>query len=243
MAQPVTPVVAQAVGSDMFVCLSAQQFVGVVLVVIARLSVNPLCKLHGTAAVPCGIMNTAGNKGGITCSVSVLDTRIAFVAVHLAGTSRHRSPLLLCFDICIKAGQSHVDRRTADIVTIFERLQPTQAPVETAGAAASAAATAAPDSSGYAKLTSAGERSEGVEGIGGCASGSIMAHDIIFLLGDLNYRLVGDKADIEALVAAGDWVALQSRDQVCHTHFGDFCTSHTAAAATNAAEARSVPAF
>jgi hypothetical protein len=234
MDHAVTLVVAQAVGSDMFVCISAQQFVGVVLVVIARLSVNPLCKVLGTSAVPCGIMNAAGNKGGITCSVSVLDTRIAFVAVHLAGTTNCCSLLLFHYNTCLTAGQSHVDRRTADIVTIFERSQLTQAPVETADAATSVATTSAPDSSGHAKLTNV----EVVEGIGGCVSGSIMAHDIIFLLGDLNYRLVGDKADIEALVSAGDWVSLQSRDQVCHAHFGGgFCASRAAAAAADAAEA------
>jgi hypothetical protein len=69
----------------MYSCVSAQQFVGVVLVVIARLSVIPLCSVQGTAAVPCGIMNAAGNKGGVTCSLTVLDTSVAFVAVHLAG--------------------------------------------------------------------------------------------------------------------------------------------------------------
>jgi hypothetical protein len=69
----------------MYVCISAQQFVGVVLLVVARQSVLPLCEVRGAAAVPCGIMNTAGNKGGVSCSVSVLDTRIVFVAAHLAG--------------------------------------------------------------------------------------------------------------------------------------------------------------
>ena len=87
MFRLVTRPIAQAVGSDVFVCISAQQLVGVVLLVIARLSVHPLCKVTGVAAVPCGIMNAAGNKGGVTCSLSVLDTRIAFVAVHLAGAT------------------------------------------------------------------------------------------------------------------------------------------------------------
>jgi len=41
-----------------------------------------------------------------------------------------------------------------------------------------------------------------------------MEHDMIFLCGDLNYRIDGSKGDIEALVAAGDWAALQSRDQL-----------------------------
>lgn len=41
-----------------------------------------------------------------------------------------------------------------------------------------------------------------------------MQHDIVFLMGDLNYRIEGGKAEIQALVAAADWAALQSRDQV-----------------------------
>jgi hypothetical protein len=83
---------AQAAGSDMYVCVAARQLVGVVLVVIARQSIAPLCEVRGTAAVPCGVFNSAGNKGGVTCSVSVLDTSIAFVAVHLAG----RTPTTSC---------------------------------------------------------------------------------------------------------------------------------------------------
>ena len=78
---------AQALGRDMYSCISARQLVGVVLIVIARQSIMPLCEARGSAAVPCGIMNTAGNKGGVTCSISVLDTRIAFVAAHLAGVA------------------------------------------------------------------------------------------------------------------------------------------------------------
>jgi hypothetical protein len=74
-------------GSDVFTCISSQQFVGVVLVVFVRLSIFPMCKVLATAAVPCGLMNAAGNKGGVTCSISVLDTRIAFVAAHLAGVA------------------------------------------------------------------------------------------------------------------------------------------------------------
>jgi hypothetical protein len=79
----------------MYSCISARQFVGVVLVIIARQSVTPICEVRSTAAVPCGIMNTAGNKGGVTCSVSVLDTRIAFVAVHLAGAQLISKPEFL----------------------------------------------------------------------------------------------------------------------------------------------------
>jgi hypothetical protein len=44
-----------------------------------------------------------------------------------------------------------------------------------------------------------------------------MGHDITFLLGDLNYRIEGGKVDIQAMVAARDWAALQSRDQVTRT--------------------------
>jgi hypothetical protein len=84
---------------------------------------------------------------------------------------------------------------------------------------AAAAAAAAPDGSGYAEFTSATAEQSDASEFGN--SGGIMAHDIIFLLGDLNYRLAGDKADVEALVAAGDWVSLQSRDQVCSTDSGD----------------------
>jgi hypothetical protein len=42
-----------------------------------------------------------------------------------------------------------------------------------------------------------------------------MEHDIVFLIGDLNYRIEGGKAEIQALVAVGDWATLQSRDQAC----------------------------
>jgi len=107
----------------MFTCISAQQFVGCVLLVVARLSVAPLCHVRATAAVPCGILNAAGNKGACSCSVSVLDTRIVFVAAHLA------------------AGQAAVERRTQDIVTIMER---TQLQGGQAGEGAAAAAAAAP---------------------------------------------------------------------------------------------------
>ena len=184
----------------MFTCISAQQFVGVVLVVVARLSVAPLCQVQATAAVPCGILNAAGNKGGASCSVTVLDTRIVFVAAHLA------------------AGQSHVERRTADIVTIIEGTQLTQPPAieASAAAAAAAASVAAPGAATqYAELVEVGaEGGGGAEGIGSSRGGGIMEHDIIFLLGDLNYRIEGSKADVEALVAGGDWAALQSRDQL-----------------------------
>ena len=108
----------------MFTCISAQQFVGVVLVVVARLSVAPLCHVRATAAVPCGILNAAGNKGAASCSLSVLDTRIVFVAAHLA------------------AGQAAVERRTQDIVTIMERTQ-LQGAQAGEGAAAAAPAAAA----------------------------------------------------------------------------------------------------
>jgi hypothetical protein len=103
------------------------------------------------------------------------------------------------------AGQGHADRRTADIVTIFGGTVFPHAPAEDAPQAAAAPAT------GYAELAQAPARHG--EAAGGC-SGGIMAHDIVFLLGDLNYRIEGSKAEIQALVAAGDWATLQSRDQV-----------------------------
>lgn len=117
----------------MFTCISAQQFVGCVLLVVARLSVAPLCHVRATAAVPCGILNAAGNKGACSCSVSVLDTRIVFVAAHLA------------------AGQAAVERRTQDVVTIMERTQ-LQGAQAGEGAAAAAAPAAAAE---YAQLLDA----------------------------------------------------------------------------------------
>ncbi len=68
--------------------------------------------------------------------------------------------------------------------------------------------------------------------------GGIMAHDMTFLLGDLNYRIEGGKADIQAMVAAGDWAALQCRDQVTHTLMCcRLSVTRPAAPAADAAEA------
>jgi hypothetical protein len=87
--------------------------------------------------------------------------------------------------------------------------------------------------------TSAGAVSESA----GCG---IMAHDLTFLLGDLNYRIEGARADIQSLVAAGDWATLQSRDQVPRStvHSATVrCRSPMAAAAGDAQAARRLPTF
>jgi hypothetical protein len=120
--------------------------------------------------------------------------------------------------MCFAAGQSNVDRRTADIVTILEGTQFSCTPPAAAAAAAATATAAAPGGSGYAELKNA---AIGPSAAADCCTvskaGGFMGCDIVFVLGDLNYRIEGDKADIQALVAAGDWAALQSRDQVLYT--------------------------
>jgi hypothetical protein len=71
------------------------------------------------------------------------------------------------------------------------------------------------------------EQSEGPDATGCGSIDDIMAHDITFVLGDLNYRLEGDKVDIQALVAASDWASLQSRDQVSTCKAQLTISSHT----------------
>jgi hypothetical protein len=110
----------QAVGCDTFTCISAQQLVGVVLAVIARHSIAPLCRVHATAAVPCGIMNAAGNKGGVTCSVAVLDTRIAFVAAHLAGAPPRHLPL--CFGSLKHSPRPQLAKATSTVAPLISSL-------------------------------------------------------------------------------------------------------------------------
>eukprot|EP00899_Mesostigma_viride_P006259 jgi/Mesvir1/15634/Mv03239-RA.1 len=139
-----------------------------------------------TSAVGCGILNWLGNKGAVCARFRLFKSTFCFVNCHLSSGN----------------GPAQLARRNQDFAEIMRRTY-------------FARPVARRRSAGPEQLQGGGGGAATAPGLGPDMQPlSILEHDVVVWLGDLNYRLdLADKA-IRSGIALGDWDALLQHDQL-----------------------------
>ncbi|KAL1409612.1 hypothetical protein Q8F55_003607 [Vanrija albida] len=154
---------------EQYETVSSIQYVGVLLIVIARSELRPEVRMVQESARGIGLMGFGGNKAGVAVRLKVHDTTLCFVNSHLA------------------AWKEYLERRRSDYIQLRTLLTfPTPTDIN-------------PPLEAYHPE----DRDLMVDDA-----------DVIFWLGDLNYRLELDDADIRGLITTQDWDALLTSDQL-----------------------------
>jgi hypothetical protein len=194
--------------------------------VFVHIGLAPVVSDVHSAAVACGMANRLGNKGGIGLSIKVADTRLVFVNTHLA------------------AHQHDVTGRNAQICKLFvelpfllmkkssssDWLSPTEA-----GSAPPAAKEEEAYEDDNVHHDSDDDDPEVVCGLGaGTGTGAIPGKkvmsertangeltpnlaeysDRLVFMGDMNYRINGNRAIVDRLLAMNMLEVLMSNDQL-----------------------------
>mmetsp|Transcript_42494 Transcript_42494/g.117618 ORF Transcript_42494/g.117618 Transcript_42494/m.117618 type:complete len:403 (-) Transcript_42494:212-1420(-) len=160
---------------DGFVCVASHSLVAIHLAVYVRRGL--LAEVSGvqSAHVACGLGDILGNKGGVGISLRVGRTSMLCVNAHFA------------------AHQTKIAERNAD----FHRINSALGLRPSAdGAASSSSAAAAASASAGASASSPTSSAGAAHAAGGCAG----LFDRVIWCGDLNYRIAGCRAAIDAVL-------------------------------------------
>ena len=170
-----------------FSLIQETRMVGILLVVFVRDFLIPVVSDIRGAVVGTGFMGFYGNKGGVAIRLNINESSICFVSSHLA------------------ASRNNVKGRHRDYFQIIEELifAPVKVPLS--------------------RLASAVNSKNCYQGRPWCAaeknlekSLSLLQHDIIFWIGDVNYRI--DKSinieEIYSRIHENDYAYLLERDQL-----------------------------
>jgi phosphatidylinositol-bisphosphatase len=158
---------------DQYILVTQRSLVGLLMCVFAKESLTNSISDVRTASTAVGVMGVMGNKGGVSCRFSLFDSSVCFVCSHLA------------------AHRGNVAGRNADYVNIVEK---------TTFAAAVAATQQQQDGivssiENHEELAAIDDRTTFVarplrdQEKARRRALQIMDHDIVFWLGDLNYRI------------------------------------------------------
>jgi hypothetical protein len=139
------------------------------------------------ASIKTGFGGRMGNKGAIIASLLIDDTPIAWVNCHLA------------------AGQTHTRERNADLVNIFESEPFSDRAVR------DALASIPSDRNDTRKKVPIV-----VDAYAGGGDGAMIMpdHELVFLSGDLNYRVDLGRSKCIEMINKKEWQALLARDQL-----------------------------
>ncbi|KAI0030392.1 Endonuclease/exonuclease/phosphatase [Vararia minispora EC-137] len=165
------------------------------LVIAVRLAMPPEC--------PYTVIHTENLVGLFTCifvknseRVNLRDVAVTTVKRGMGGRYGNKGAIVarlvvddssVCFINChLAAGQHHVRQRNADIVGILEECVFDESDAGT-------------DSVAY---------------VGGGDGSMVLDHEIVFLNGDMNYRIDARRDVVIAATAAGDYQALLTHDQL-----------------------------
>ena len=173
-----------------YVQVASRHLVGILLCVYVRKSLRPSIRNVMSDIVGVGLFGTAGNKGGVGIRMQIYDSDVCFICSHLA------------------AHKNNVQGRNQDYLNIIEKMKfsrsgkvkklEASAPHNQADPMASASGGGSPEEDEDEELL------------------SVMSHhDMVYWLGDLNYRL--NKDDLEEVfgkVAEREWKHLLMHDQL-----------------------------
>jgi inositol polyphosphate 5-phosphatase INPP5B/F len=207
-----------------YVTIAARQMVGILVVALVKRCHEPYVRDVMISDVGTGFMRSGGNKGGVACRFALYDKTVCCVSCHLA------------------AHEPNIERRNQDFHDILRRLvfrpEP-DAPVEPspfsyleynapsrAGGSADAPGALNKNgeverSSGWMPAVGGGAGSEESAGkqqdvpVAAAATGmSLLEHDVVFWVGDLNYRVQLGTDAVMVLIEKEAWGELQKYDQL-----------------------------
>ncbi|CAM4751348.1 unnamed protein product [Rotaria magnacalcarata] len=169
-----------------FTLLNRIKLVGILLFVYVRSTHLARCTLVSNSTVPTGFMGIAGNKGGVGVRFRFYETDICFVNSHFA------------------SGDGQKERRNEDYLTIEARMAFTDGPIYSlkdyiwytpaiVGGSAPANPQDSSNSSQWWKISD---------------------HDIIFWLGDMNYRISQPNDQVRKAINEVSIATLQKKDQL-----------------------------
>ena len=188
-----------------YVAVASEHLVGILLCVfVARRHARHVrCVASSTAGV--GMFGIAGNKGGAAVRMQIYNSTLCFVSSHLAA---HRKA---------------VESRNSDFAAIVQKLVllPDRADAMRGGdpvlgryRRAMAGGRGAIDGAASGGGGGASELTSGAE------AWAIPDHDIVFWLGDLNYRIATEVPieEVFSRIASGDLAWLEAHDQLKIEH-------------------------
>uniref|UniRef100_A0A7S2SHQ8 Rho-GAP domain-containing protein n=1 Tax=Rhizochromulina marina TaxID=1034831 RepID=A0A7S2SHQ8_9STRA len=170
-----------------------KHLVGIMLCIFVRVEHMQHLASVASQTVGVGVMGMMGNKGGASIRMRLRDTTLCFVAAHLA------------------AHRDNVAGRNADFANIIQK---TVFIHEGNGRVVGADSEGADPETDKAAIRPSDEwgRSAGMSG----KSLGIMDHDLVFFIGDFNYRIVESipTEDVFERVTQGDLAFLWKNDQL-----------------------------
>ena len=148
---------------DRYVLVAQRALVGLLLCVFAKDSLTNSINDIRTASTAVGVMGVMGNKGGISCRFSIYDSSVCFVCSHLA------------------AHRGNVAGRNADYASIVEKTMFATTKEGTWGDTNDVDGID-DDRTFVVRPLRGHERAKKM-------NMTILDHDLVFWLGDLNYRI------------------------------------------------------
>ena len=189
--------------------VAAKYLVGLLICVFTKESLAPHIKDVRSTSLGVGIMGMLGNKGGVSVRMWVYDTSLCFVCAHLA------------------AHRENVAGRNSDYKNILERSVFTaeaftyDLPDNSGSSSSSSSSSNNGNGSSSSSTLSSGSDDDlvvrprhGAAKTAGVDLG-ILDHEVVFWLGDLNYRFDDLSTDeVFDACAQGSWPMLREHDQL-----------------------------
>jgi phosphatidylinositol-bisphosphatase len=183
-------------GSNRYVPIASKHLVGLLLCVFVKDTLLGNIKDVRTAVAGVGVMGVMGNKGGVSCRLTLYDSSICCVCAHLA------------------AHRENVAGRNADFQNIIEKSIFIPLPENVANAGMSDLALT--DTTGDSRKLSYST------GLMPTEEFNILDHDVVFWIGDLNYRI--DEAlsmeEVFKKIENKEFAELREYDQLNIERFG-----------------------
>ncbi|PXF49179.1 Inositol polyphosphate 5-phosphatase OCRL-1 [Gracilariopsis chorda] len=222
---------------DEYQLIGDEQLVGIMLLVFVRKNHLPFLSNVRKSTAATGFLNTVGNKGGIAMRFQLYDRSISCVACHLSAHTGNVDRRNQDFrDVVRKAVFEHPDviddSPTASSNSLPDaRLQEPKpswswnstdlksiasAPPQYA-AVNGAASTTWLDNMKYVRAMAASAIAEfgnGPNSSSSQLSTGIFEHDVVFWLGDLNYRIDAPLENVMAWIQQQNWAALRKSDEL-----------------------------
>lgn len=193
-------------GGGHYTQVMSKYLVGLLMCVFVKDSLLGSVKDVRATAAGVGVMGMMGNKGGVSCRLTLHDSSICVVCAHLA------------------AHRENVTGRNADFQNILEKSVFAPLPESVGGASSSSLELGGTGGGGEAGGASEARRKQ-LHYSTGLLPGedlTILQHDLVFWLGDLNYRMDESLSleEVFSKVAERDWAFLREYDQLNIERFG-----------------------
>jgi phosphatidylinositol-bisphosphatase len=195
-------------GEDEYHCIASETLFGLAMWLFVHVAHAPHVHHVSTQTVGAGLLGTGGNKGGAAIRLSLYNSTLCFVNSHLA------------------AHQNEVDMRNSDFQAIFNKLRFN---VNAASPTADSSNThqAAQSQSASIAALEVAELEEKASSSIFRRYATLIDHDFVFWLGDLNYRIDLPISEVVEAIHGKKWKVLLDADQLKQqqalgTAFADF---------------------